>query len=80
MLEFSCRPPPAPIDWELPQSNYYAAAPVVTSQPDIEPPVKRFKEKTITGLDEASTSSSAPATFKKRKFANKGNTRKPLDD
>ncbi|XP_034471814.1 WW domain-binding protein 4 [Drosophila innubila] len=74
------KPPPAPIDWELPQSNYYAAAPVVISQPDIEPPVKRFKEKTITGLDEASTSSSAPATFKKRKFANKGNARKPLDE
>ncbi|KAM8718166.1 hypothetical protein ACLKA7_004814 [Drosophila subpalustris] len=74
------KPPPAPIDWELPQSNYYAAAPVVITQPDVEPPVKRFKEKTITGLDESSTSANAPATFKKRKFANKGNTRKPLDE
>lgn len=72
------KPPPAPIDWELPQSNYYAAAPVVSTPPDSEPPVKRFKEKTITGLDEAS--SAAPATFKKRKFANKGNARKPLDE
>lgn len=73
------RPPPAPIDWELPQTDYYAAAPVVSAVPDAEPPVKRFKEKTISGLDEEACSS-APATFKKRKFANKGNARKPLDE
>lgn len=73
------RPPPAPIDWELPQTDYYAPAPVVSAVPDAQPPVKRFKEKTISGLDEE-TASSAPATFKKRKFANKGNARKPLDE
>ncbi|KAH8360985.1 hypothetical protein KR093_006225, partial [Drosophila rubida] len=76
------QPPAAPIDWQLPQTDYYAAAPVVSSvAADAEPPVKRFKEKTITGLEGAScSSSSAPTTFKKRKFANKGNARKPLDD
>ncbi|KAH8266472.1 hypothetical protein KR044_001517, partial [Drosophila immigrans] len=78
------KPPAAPIDWELPQTDYYAAPPVVSSAaPDAEPPVKRFKEKTITALDVGSSFSSsagAPATFKKRKFANKGNARKPLDE
>lgn len=51
----------------------------MSALPDAEPPVKRFKEKTISGLDEEAASS-APATFKKRKFANKGNARKPLDE
>ncbi|XP_032591774.1 WW domain-binding protein 4 [Drosophila grimshawi] len=74
------RPPPAAIDWELPNTDYCATAPVVTSVYESEPPVKRFKEKTITGLNEAAGGSSAPATFKKRKFANKGNARKPLEE
>ncbi|XP_062143075.1 WW domain-binding protein 4 [Drosophila sulfurigaster albostrigata] len=74
------KPAAAPIDWELPQTDYYDAAPVVSALPDSEPPVKRFKEKTITTLDAGASSSSGSSTFKKRKFANKGNTRKPLDD
>ncbi|EDW65034.2 WW domain-binding protein 4 [Drosophila virilis] len=73
------RPPAEPIDWQLPKMDYYDAAPVVTAVTETEPPVKRFKEKTISGLDEEAASS-APATFKKRKFANKGNARKPLDE
>ncbi|KAH8393967.1 hypothetical protein KR215_011304, partial [Drosophila sulfurigaster] len=74
------KPAAAPIDWELPQTDYYVAAPVVSALPDSEPPVKRFKEKTITTLDAGASSCSGSSTFKKRKFANKGNARKPLDD
>ncbi|XP_023170547.2 WW domain-binding protein 4 [Drosophila hydei] len=73
------RPPAEPIDWQLPKTDYYAVEPVPAAATEPEPPVKRFKEKTISGLDEE-TSSSAPATFKKRKFANNGNARKPLDE
>ncbi|ALC37927.1 CG4291, partial [Drosophila busckii] len=73
------KPEVAPIDWELPRTLYTEIAPVV-NVPEYEPPVKRFKEKTITSLDDEPSTSSAPATFKKRKFANKGNARKALDD
>ncbi|XP_030384685.1 WW domain-binding protein 4 [Scaptodrosophila lebanonensis] len=72
------KPPPEPIDWELPNIEYEYTAPVVSDVP-VEPPVKRFKEKTIAGLDEEAASS-VPATFKKRKFANKGNSRRRLDE
>ncbi|KAH8323398.1 hypothetical protein KR067_007385, partial [Drosophila pandora] len=70
--------PEAPIDWELPQTDYYNTAPVISAPTEAEPPVKRFKEKTISGLDEE-TASSAPATFK-RKFIKKGNSRQRVDD
>lgn len=67
-----------PIDLELPQVNNYYVAPVVSDIP-AEPPVKRFKEKTITNLD-PEVASGTSTSFKKRKFAAKGNARKRLDD
>ncbi|EDW77665.1 uncharacterized protein Dwil_GK24618 [Drosophila willistoni] len=79
------KPPEKPIDWELPNYDNYKPAPVVP-QPanDAEPPVKRFKERTVTALaadeDEAHSGSSSSTMFKKRKFGNKGNARKRLDD
>jgi WW domain-binding protein 4 len=62
------------IDLELPKQSvaYY---PVATVQTD-EPPVKKFKEKTITSLDDASE---VPSVFKKRKFGNR-NIRRANDD
>jgi len=72
------RAPEQPIDWQLPQTDYYTAAPVVSTPSESEPPAKRFKEKTIGGLD-AETAASAPATFK-RKFIKKGNSRQRVDD
>ncbi|XP_073827222.1 uncharacterized protein [Musca autumnalis] len=72
------KPPPIPVDLELPQVNNYYVAPVVSDLPP-EPPVKRFKEKTITNLD-PEVASGTSTTFKKRKFAAKGNARKRLDD
>ncbi|KAH8282984.1 hypothetical protein KR054_011396, partial [Drosophila jambulina] len=76
---FIFRPPEEPIDWQLPKSDYYTAAPVVSAaSSEPEPPVKRFKEKTIGGLDEE-TAASAPATFK-RKFVKKGNSRQRVED
>ncbi|KAH8271060.1 hypothetical protein KR018_005837, partial [Drosophila ironensis] len=72
--------PEEPIDWQLPKTNYAEiVAPIASTAPaDAEPPVKRFKEKTIAGLDEEA-SSSAPATFK-RKFIKKGNSRQRVED
>ncbi|XP_070071687.1 WW domain-binding protein 4 [Drosophila takahashii] len=70
--------PDEPIDWQLPQTDYYSAAPVISAPSEPEPPAKRFKEKTIGGLD-AETAASAPATFK-RKFIKKGNSRQRVDD
>ncbi|KAG5676750.1 hypothetical protein PVAND_006559 [Polypedilum vanderplanki] len=66
-------PEKKPIDLGLPKQTheYYAIA---TVQSD-EPPVKKFKEKTITSLD----SDEIPSTFKKRKFGNK-NIRRTNDD
>lgn len=67
-----------PVDLELPNIEHHYIAPVVS---DIvyEPPVKRFKEKTITNLD-PEVASGTSTSFKKRKFAAKGNARKRLDD
>ncbi|XP_017046312.1 WW domain-binding protein 4 [Drosophila ficusphila] len=70
--------PDEPIDWQLPKTDYYSASPVISTTSEPEPPVKRFKEKTIGGLD-AETAASAPATFK-RKFIKKGNSRQRVDD
>ncbi|XP_065355916.1 WW domain-binding protein 4 [Calliphora vicina] len=71
-------PAPAPIDLELPVLNNYYVPPVV-SEITYEPPVKRFKEKTIETLD-PEVASNTSTSFKKRKFAAKGNARKRLDD
>ncbi|XP_037927385.1 WW domain-binding protein 4 [Teleopsis dalmanni] len=72
------KPPPQAIDWELPKSDKLYIAPVV-SEIVPEPPVKRFKEKTITSLDDES-SDPKTTVFKKRKNFSKGNARKRLED
>lgn len=62
------------LDLELPKqdfANYYAVASVSND----EPPVKKFKEKTVTKLDD----DSSPAVFKKRKFTNKNIRRAEVD-
>lgn len=62
------------IDLELPRQNN-SFLPVATVQSD-EPPVKKFKEKTITSLD----TDDMPSTFnKKRKIGNR-NIRRVNDD
>lgn len=65
----------APVDYELPTQNFTYVA--VTTAPSEEPPVKKFREKTITKLDDEL--SAIPSTFKKRKFGNR-NIRKGTDD
>ncbi|EDV57281.2 WW domain-binding protein 4 [Drosophila erecta] len=70
--------PEEPIDWQLPKTDYYSAAPVVSASTEPEPPVKKFKEKTIGGLD-AEIAATAPSTFK-RKFIKKGNSRQRVED
>ncbi|XP_055839573.1 WW domain-binding protein 4 [Episyrphus balteatus] len=72
------KPEEKPINWELPVSNNYYVPPVVSEIP-YEPPVKRFKEKTIESLD-PSVAIGVPTAFKKRKFAAKGNARQRLPD
>ena len=67
--------PQKQINWELPkQVPLYIA---VTNQ-EPEPPVKKFKEKTITSLDIAPNS--APGFFKKRKVAGSRNARQRTED
>lgn len=80
MSVFLCffRPPPAPVDLELPTTNSYYTQPTV-SEVTYEPPMKRFKEKTVGTLDAEFVSNSS-TSFKKRKFSAKGNARKRLDD
>lgn len=62
------------VDLQLPKSNveYFPIATVQTE----EPPVKKFKEKTIVALD---TDGSSSSTFKKRKIGNR-NIRRTNDD
>ncbi|XP_067626055.1 WW domain-binding protein 4 [Eurosta solidaginis] len=71
------KPPPKPIDLELPKTDQYYVPPVVSDIP-AEPPVKRFKEKTIVALD-PTAAIDVPTSFKKRKFAAKANQRQRLD-
>lgn len=64
-----------PVDLELPKQNFtYIAVPASTTE---EPPIKKFKEKTITKLDDVSE---IPSVFKKRKFGGAKNIRKVTDD
>lgn len=67
------QPEQKPIDLELPKQSveYYPVASVQTE----EPPVKKFKEKTIVSID----SDEVPSTFKKRKIGNR-NIRRNNDD
>jgi WW domain-binding protein 4 len=61
------------VDLELPKTDdvYYAVASVNSD----EPPVKKFKEKTVTSLE----TEDVPSVFKKRKFGNR-NIRKANDE
>jgi WW domain-binding protein 4 len=61
------------VDLELPKQNhvYYAVANVKTD----EPPIKKFKEKTVSSID----SNEIPSVFKKRKIGNR-NIRRTNDD
>lgn len=65
----------APADLQLPEQTYVTPTIAVIT----EPPEKKFKEKTMTSVDEPEASSVA---FKKRKINNtaKRNTRQRLDD
>lgn len=63
-----------PVDFELPKQNFAYVA--VTAASVEEPPIKKFKEKTITKLEDVSDVSSV---FKKRKFGNR-NIRRGNDD
>lgn len=67
------QPEQKPVDLELPKQHveYY---PVACIQPE-DPPVKKFKEKTIVSID----SDAVPSTFKKRKIGNR-NIRRTNDD
>lgn len=71
------KPERKPIDLELPKQEFtYVAVPAALID---EPPVKKFKEKTITNLGDAA--SNIPAVFKKRKFGGGArNIRKGDDD
>lgn len=63
-----------PVDLELPKQHIEYIA--VTTASNDEPPIKKFKEKTITKLEDVAD---VPAVFKKRKFGNK-NIRRGTDD
>lgn len=63
-----------PVDLELPKQNFTYIA--VTTATIDEPPIKKFKEKTITKLEDVADVSTV---FKKRKFGNK-NIRRGTDD
>lgn len=67
------KPETAPIDLELPQQEETFVA--ITTTTD-EPPVKKFKEKTITKLEDVSE---VPSFFKKRKIGSR-NIRRNNDD
>lgn len=64
-----------PVDLELPKQNdvYYAIANVKTD----EPPIKKFKEKTVGSI--SIDSHEIPSVFKKRKIGNR-NIRRTNDD
>lgn len=71
------KPEAKPIDLELPtQELTYIAIPAASRSE--EPPMKKFKEKTITSLG-LEGNSDVPSVFKKRKFGAR-NIRKTTDD
>lgn len=63
-----------PIDLELPKQNFTYVA--ISAASVEEPPIKKFKEKTITKLEDVGD---VPSVFKKRKFGNR-NIRRGTDD
>lgn len=63
-----------PVDYELPKDEFnYVAVPASTIE---EPPIKKFKEKTITKLEDVAE---VPSFFKKRKIGNRS-IRRGTDD
>lgn len=79
--DFNYRPPIVHhIDLQLPKVSDKYVAPIVTKNVvDTEPPVKRFKEKLITSLDEEIVNTTS-ASFKKSKFAARKNMRQRTND
>lgn len=64
------------VDLELPSQSFQPVYVPAANQEEQEPPVKRFKEKTVTTVD-----AEEPGFFKKRKIAGGSrNVRKRLDD
>lgn len=68
------KPEAEPLDLELPEQDIQYIAIATKAE---EPPVKKFKEKTITKLDDVGDEVST--VFKKRKFGSR-NIRKTTDD
>lgn len=68
------KPEKKPVDLELPKQDIQYVAIATKTE---EPPVKKFKEKTITTLEDVGEVSSV---FKKRKFGFGKNIRKATDD
>lgn len=67
------------IDLQLPEPTHqYVYVPAAHVEP--EPPVKKFKEKTITALPVDDEGTDTINTFKKRKTAIKRNVRQRIDD
>lgn len=68
------------MDLQLPKQPEYIPPIIYTAvtTTETEPPVKKFKEKEITGLGK-DIEESISSAFKKRKIGNK-NARKRLDD
>lgn len=63
-------------DLQLPEVKHeYVYVPAANVVPDV--PVKKFKEKTVTSLSDASD---IPSTFKKRKGAINRNARQRVDE
>lgn len=68
-----------PVDLQLPEpSHQYVYVPAAHTLP--EPPIKKFKEKTISSLPVDDEGSNTLNTFKKRKTAIKRNVRQRNDD
>lgn len=68
-----------PVDLQLPEpSHHYVYVPAAHTEP--EPPVKKFKEKTISSLPVDDDGSDTVNTFKKRKTTIKRNVRQRNDD
>lgn len=70
---------PKHVDLQLPEfSHQYVYVPAAHVEP--EPPVRKFKEKTISSLPVDDEGSDTLNTFKKRKVAVKRNVRQRNDD
>lgn len=66
-------------DLQLPEPTHqYVYVPAAHVEP--EPPIKKFKEKTISSLPVDEDGSNTMNTFKKRKTAVKRNVRQRVDD